>query len=295
MDFKLTRTDRFPVGTSVAAYPASARREGAAPVGSAVDTQTMAADGLTFTGLQPQTAYVAYAKVGDEHRYVAFRTERPQESFTDERIPSPGSGDAGKVLAVNEAEDGYELVAGGGGSGVGEWQPIQYTDGWRAAPETGRLWARQEPGGIVRLQGGAFGGDAISNNVGSLAGLDGEGWIPPTLLGFPTRSYLDMSPVIVFIHGMVDGDGHPSPMPGLIRAVEVMPDKLKYYSERVNHFLHNPGELEWFTLSDLDLSASDDDGQLGNLTGNTGLTYSFPPRDEVLFNFTFATTPFPQS
>jgi len=85
MDFKLTRTDRFPVGTSVAAYPASARREGAAPFGSAVDTQTMAADGLTFTGLQPQTAYVAYAQVNGEHRYISFLT--PAEP------PPQGGGD----------------------------------------------------------------------------------------------------------------------------------------------------------------------------------------------------------
>lgn len=75
--FTLTNIDRFPEGTSVAAYPLSnwpngIVDQGAAPVGSATDTQTMTSGTLTFTGLTTNTNYVAYAAPGGNKHYVYF-------------------------------------------------------------------------------------------------------------------------------------------------------------------------------------------------------------------------------
>lgn len=69
----LRSNQRFPVGQSVGAYLETARNDGAAPTGAAVETQTVAADGsLTFTTLTDNARYVAYAQVGGVHTYVRF-------------------------------------------------------------------------------------------------------------------------------------------------------------------------------------------------------------------------------
>ena len=74
--FTLTATTRFPIDTEVGAYPASNRpgleQRRLGPFGSAADTQTMTAAGLTFEGLAPRERHVAHAEVGGRHVYVAF-------------------------------------------------------------------------------------------------------------------------------------------------------------------------------------------------------------------------------
>lgn len=72
-DFRLS-SDRFPEGTSVAVYAANNKRDGAAPAGSSVTSGSISGGAVTFTGLQSDTPYVAYASVSGEHRYVGFRT-----------------------------------------------------------------------------------------------------------------------------------------------------------------------------------------------------------------------------
>jgi hypothetical protein len=76
MAVTLNRCDRFPVGVSVGAYPANAKRFEGPPAGAAVESHTVASDGSCgpFTELAAGTAYVAYALVGSAHRYVAFST-----------------------------------------------------------------------------------------------------------------------------------------------------------------------------------------------------------------------------
>lgn len=77
----LKSPDVFPVGTSVGAYALSGWptgqlpvAPGSAPVGSAVETQTVAADGsLTFTTLTAGVDYVAAAQVNTVWKYVHFR------------------------------------------------------------------------------------------------------------------------------------------------------------------------------------------------------------------------------
>lgn len=75
--FTLARNDRFPNGTSVAAYPDSnwlnsVPKTDAAPVGSSAATATMSGGTATFTGLTQGAHYQAYALVNSEHRYVGF-------------------------------------------------------------------------------------------------------------------------------------------------------------------------------------------------------------------------------
>lgn len=80
--------DTFPVGTSVGAYLARHRRDGASPSGTATDTATVASTGaLTFDDLAHDTDYVAYASVNGSHKYRAFQTSRPR--YTGLEIVGP--------------------------------------------------------------------------------------------------------------------------------------------------------------------------------------------------------------
>jgi hypothetical protein len=80
--------DVFPVDTTVGAYLARYRRDGAAPSGSATTTAVVAASGaLAFGGLADDTDYVAYALVGSAHKYKSFQTTRPRT--TGEAIIGP--------------------------------------------------------------------------------------------------------------------------------------------------------------------------------------------------------------
>lgn len=76
------RSDKFPVGTNVSAYPQSAKQSGGPPgAAAAAGPVAVAADGsLTFVGLADATAYTAYAAPGGVPTYVDFTTddvERP--------------------------------------------------------------------------------------------------------------------------------------------------------------------------------------------------------------------------
>lgn len=66
--------DRFPSGTTVTAWPAAARRDGAAPAPASaqVDSATAAASSVTFTSVVQHVRYVAYALVNGVNVYVGF-------------------------------------------------------------------------------------------------------------------------------------------------------------------------------------------------------------------------------
>lgn len=81
--FNLSRSDVFPVGTEVSAYPLpslpSRPLPGAsmAPVATADDTDTVDADGiLHFTGLDEGARYEAAAEISGSWRRVFFRTSK---------------------------------------------------------------------------------------------------------------------------------------------------------------------------------------------------------------------------
>lgn len=68
----IKRSDQFPIGTSVSAFPAAARKFGGKPSGPATETHVVDSLGALgpFTLLVPDTSYVAYAEVEGKHRYV---------------------------------------------------------------------------------------------------------------------------------------------------------------------------------------------------------------------------------
>lgn len=68
----VNRSDRFPVGTSVGAYPRSGTQRGGHPSGVATETHVVGATGSCgpFTGLTADTPYTLYAEVEGAHRYV---------------------------------------------------------------------------------------------------------------------------------------------------------------------------------------------------------------------------------
>lgn len=66
------RSDKFPIGTTVGAYPRNAATQDGPPSGQPVQTAVVASDGsLTFTGLTAEAAYVLYASVNGETRRVS--------------------------------------------------------------------------------------------------------------------------------------------------------------------------------------------------------------------------------
>ncbi len=76
MEITLNNQQRYPVGTTVKAYLASGWAQAqlppsGAPVGEVADEAVVAADGAIAFDL-PVGSYFAYAKVGSEHRYMAF-------------------------------------------------------------------------------------------------------------------------------------------------------------------------------------------------------------------------------
>jgi hypothetical protein len=76
----ILHSDRFPVGTSVGAYPQSQWQQwqlppSGAPQGSAAATATVASDGTaTINGLADNTRYFAGAQVAGVWTYIKFRT-----------------------------------------------------------------------------------------------------------------------------------------------------------------------------------------------------------------------------
>ena len=75
---KVSRSDRFPVATTVKAYKTqTSKQESSKPVGAAVEEHAVDAEGvLTFTTLVAGVRYVLWAEVAGEHRYLTV--EGPQ-------------------------------------------------------------------------------------------------------------------------------------------------------------------------------------------------------------------------
>jgi hypothetical protein len=76
-------SDRFPVGTSVGAYPANSQVPGAGASGSAIASATVAANGtvtITNAGIVDHTPYILYAAVNGQHRHM--RATSSSSNFT---------------------------------------------------------------------------------------------------------------------------------------------------------------------------------------------------------------------
>jgi len=67
----IRRSDLYPVGTSVGAYPLRAKISGGKPSGSSLATATVAADGsLTFSSLTEGALVQLWAEVAGVHVYM---------------------------------------------------------------------------------------------------------------------------------------------------------------------------------------------------------------------------------
>jgi lysophospholipase L1-like esterase len=77
MNIEFTDITVFPAGTAVSLYPESAvkRNRQGAPIGSSIDTQTMAAGGCTFTGVTDGSLYYVGAEISGTWRYVSVAAE----------------------------------------------------------------------------------------------------------------------------------------------------------------------------------------------------------------------------
>lgn len=104
MDFSLTRVDRFPEGTTVGAYNASAWQPDSPPSGGAVKTGTMGPTRLVFSGLTEGGRYVAYALVNGEHRYIQFKASRRSDFPYGDADYAAYDPTSGKFAQANPAE-----------------------------------------------------------------------------------------------------------------------------------------------------------------------------------------------
>lgn len=130
--FYLQGPPQFPEGTSVKAYPLSnwngADYSGAAPVGSEDATATVTAGVAAFTGLDPDTRYVAYAEVASQHRYVRFSTLTSTSDSAGSGSGIPNGGTDGQVLTKQSSTDGDAAWEAPAGAGLGS--PNTQTDAY---------------------------------------------------------------------------------------------------------------------------------------------------------------------
>jgi hypothetical protein len=75
----LARSDLFPVGTTVALYPANSKVAGQAPTSAAIASASAAVDAaglltISHANVESYKSYVAYALVNGEHRYATVRS-----------------------------------------------------------------------------------------------------------------------------------------------------------------------------------------------------------------------------
>lgn len=97
MSITIARSDRFPVGTSVAAYAAAGAHQNAKPSGTALETVTVAANGtLTFPGIAAGVPVALYAAVGG----------------VDTALQTGGGGPAPKVGTLAERRRERQLEQG---------------------------------------------------------------------------------------------------------------------------------------------------------------------------------------
>src|SRR5215471_7702504 len=76
------RSDLFPVGTEVGAYPARNRVHGGKPSGTATATATVAADGsLTIAGVPEREALTLWALVAGVNRYLDPAVSAPPPPY----------------------------------------------------------------------------------------------------------------------------------------------------------------------------------------------------------------------
>ena len=121
-NYTFTNNSLFPVGTTVGAYPVSTIGDNppnAAPGGSAVNSQTMGANGCVFTGLTPGVSYYAYAAVNTVPTYQRFMVG---EDFARTTLRPSG------------------LAAPGVVPGFNTWQPVAATSGTDTAFANGTLF-----------------------------------------------------------------------------------------------------------------------------------------------------------
>jgi hypothetical protein len=67
---KISRSDVYPIGTSVGAYTKGAKMDARKPAGSAIATATVDAAGLLSISVPEKTAIHLWAEVSGEHRYI---------------------------------------------------------------------------------------------------------------------------------------------------------------------------------------------------------------------------------
>jgi hypothetical protein len=104
----ISRSDLYPVGTTVGIYPAGAQRVGQTPSGpptaAVIATGVVDAAGnlsVTNAGILSYTQYVAYALVNGEHRYARLRSTLDTYDYGVATFTADTSSGANTLLSVS--------------------------------------------------------------------------------------------------------------------------------------------------------------------------------------------------
>ncbi len=151
--------DRYPDGTSLGAYLAEQARQDQAPLGVAVNTQTVVAGAAAFTGLVDDRSYAAYALVSGVYRYVYFHTDAVTGFGTGPPGPPGPAGPAGAVGAAGAAGATGPAGAAGPSGSAGPAGPAG------AAGSTGPAGATGPSG-----PGAVYGGRLVAYNTSRSSG-----------------------------------------------------------------------------------------------------------------------------
>lgn len=165
--FVLKRSDLFPVGTSVGAYPASAARRSsqdmAPAAAAATESQVVDAAGTaTFVALAADTDYVFYALVGGQHRYTKGRTKTATgvssvrgalgqatgtanttsgSAALSSVTATTGAFQVGQLISGPGIPAGTTLIAGSGASWTMSAKATATGTGVAVQADAGRTWA----------------------------------------------------------------------------------------------------------------------------------------------------------
>lgn len=165
--FILKRSDIFPIGTSVGAYPLLAAKhpgqDMAPAAAAAVESQTVDAAGTaTFVALAADTDYVFYANVSGQHRQTKGRTKTVTGTSSVRGalgqavgVATTSSGSAsltavsattgafsiGQLISGPGIPAGARLIAGSGAAWTMDTKATASAVGAAVVADAGRSWA----------------------------------------------------------------------------------------------------------------------------------------------------------
>jgi hypothetical protein len=109
--YTLARPDVFPNGTSVGAYANDNPNPNGSPQGTAVNSQTMTAGTLTFTGLTEGETYLAAAEVNSVWKNLSFTVDTATTALaSDDNVEVTGDWEFSGEVTLSGTVVGTDII-----------------------------------------------------------------------------------------------------------------------------------------------------------------------------------------